>query len=427
MLDQKLLTKDPEFVLDAVKKRGKGYLEYFENAKNLQIQWKEAKNEIDGLKHEQKTKSKGMRGLQGDDALNLRNELKVFSDNIKEKQQSLNIIEEQRQEVLLHLPNIPAENLPIGGEENNEEISTFGTPKPFDFEPKPHWDLGIDLNILDFEKAAIMSGSRFSILKGAGAKLERALTQFMLDLHSDAGYTEISPPVLVKKDAMILTGQIPHLEEDTYKVGDEDPYYLIPTSEVVLVNTYANEIIEVSQLPVQLVAATNCFRSEAGSYGRDVRGLVRQHQFLKVELVKITKPENSYEELDKLRLNAEEILKLLKLPYRVLLLATGDMGFQAAKTYDLEVWLPSEGKYKEISSCSNCTDFQARRGKIRFRRKQGEKPELCHTINGSGLAVGRTLLAVLENYQNEDGTITIPEVLRPYLRNKTKITKNGLE
>jgi seryl-tRNA synthetase len=421
MFDTKLL-EDIDFIKTAMERRGPAYVETLNKAQEFQIKWKSIKQKIDGLKHNQKSESKKMREVKGDDALALRSHLKSLSDEIKAMQVELNSLDEKRIEAILHLPNIPNSEIPTGGEENNIELERIGTPTKFDFTPKPHWEIGEELGILEFESATKMSGSRFSLLIGMGARLERGLIQFMLDKQGDAGYTEVSPPLIVKREAMVGTGQVPHLEEDTYKTDQEEPFYLIPTAEVVLVNMRREQIFDSADLPLCFVAMTPCFRSEAGSYGRDVRGLVRQHQFYKVELVKITKPEDSHKELDNLRNDAENILKLLKLPYRRLLLASKDMGFAANKTYDLDVWIPSEENYREISSCSNCTDFQARRAKIRFRRAKGEKPELCHTINGSGLAVGRTLLAILENYQNSDGSVTIPEVLIPYMGGITKIS-----
>ena len=324
-------------------------------------------------------------------------------------------------ELLINLPNLPHESVPIGADENaNMEVRRVGEPREFDFEPKDHVDLGEALGILDIERAAKIAGSRFSILKGAGARLERALINFMLDVHTtEHGYTETVPPFIVNANALFGTAQLPKFEADLFKLTDERGFYLIPTAEVPVTNYHADEILNASDLPLYYTAYTPCFRSEAGSYGRDTRGLIRQHQFEKVELVKVCLPETSEAEHERLTQNAERILQLLGLPYRTMVLSTGDMGFAAAKTYDIEVWLPSQNTYREISSCSNCTDFQARRMNLRFRRAGGAKPEYAHTLNGSGLAVGRTWIAILENYQQADGSIIIPEVLQQYM--------NGLE
>ncbi|MGM0595781.1 MAG: serine--tRNA ligase [Myxococcota bacterium] len=427
MLNTKEISKNSDFFADAMKKRGEKYFKIFQEFITVQEKWKTLKQKIDGQKHKQKIKGKGMRGLKGDDAVQLRQELKDLSMEISRKSGELKKLESKRDLLLLNLPNLPHQDIPIGGENNNKIIQKTGTIKDFGFKPLPHWEIGTNLDILDFETATAMSGARFSILKGAGAKLERALIQFMLDEQSSRGYTEVSPPLLVKRDAMVGTGQVPHLEEDTFKTQNEnDPYYLIPTAEVVLVNMQKNKILNSAELPCNYVACTSCFRSEAGSYGRDVRGLIRQHQFYKVELVKIVKAADSEKQLIKLRKDAENILEKLELPYQVVLLSSEDMGFAATKTYDLEVWIPSENTYREISSCSNCTDFQARRALIRHRENDNEKPVLCHTLNGSGLAVGRTLLAILENYQNKDGSVSIPVALRPYLDQTAKIDENGL-
>jgi seryl-tRNA synthetase len=327
-------------------------------------------------------------------------------------------------ELMANLPNIPAEGVPVGADETaNVEIRKWGEPREFDFEPKDHVDLGETLGILDIERAVKITGSRFAILNGAGARLERALINFMLDVHTtEHGYTETLPPFMVNTDALFGTGQLPKFEDDLFKLTDERNFYLIPTAEVPVTNYHADEILEVKDLPKYFTAYTPCFRSEAGSYGRDTRGLIRQHQFEKVELVKLSLPEDSDEEHEKLTANAERILQLLGLPYRTVVLSTGDLGFGARKTYDIEVWLPSQNTYREISSCSNCGDFQARRMNLRFRRAGGAKPEFVHTLNGSGLAVGRTWIAVLENYQQADGSIQIPEILQPYMNGLEKIS-----
>jgi seryl-tRNA synthetase len=344
---------------------------------------------------------------------------------IKERMTTLDAERERAEtrmrELLTNLPNLPHESVPIGADEKaNVEISKVGEPREFDFEPKDHVDLGEALGILDTERATKIAGARFAILKGAGARLERALINFMLDVHTgEHGYTETIPPFIVNANALFGTAQLPKFEAELFKLTDERGFYLIPTAEVPVTNYHADEILEAKDLPMNFTAYTPCFRSEAGSYGRDTRGLIRQHQFEKVELVKVCLPENSEAEHEKLTRDAERILQLLGLPYRTVALSTGDMGFAAAKTYDIEVWLPSQNTYREISSCSNCTDFQARRMNLRFRRAGGAKPEYAHTLNGSGLAVGRTWIAILENYQQPDGSILIPEVLQPYM--------NGLE
>jgi len=321
------------------------------------------------------------------------------------------------------LPNIPADDVPVGPDETaNKEIRRWGEPREFDFEPKDHVDLGESLGILDLERAVKIAGSRFAILNGAGARLERALVNLMLEVHTcEHGYTETLPPFLVNRTALFGTNQLPKFEEDLFHIKDDRQFALIPTAEVPVTNYHADEILDASDLPKYYTAYTPCFRSEAGSYGRDTRGLIRQHQFEKVELVKLCLPENSEDEHEKLTANAERILRLLGLPYRTVTLSTGDMGFGARKTYDIEVWLPSQKTYREISSCSNCGDFQARRMNTRFRRAGGAKPEYVHTMNGSGLAVGRTWIAVLENYQQPDGSIHIPEILHPYMNGITKI------
>jgi seryl-tRNA synthetase len=341
--------------------------------------------------------------------------------HIKEKQTELETLRDEAEaamhDLLSHLPNVPDQDVPVGSDESaNIEIRKWGKIKQFDFEPKDHVDLGESLGILDIERATKITGSRFAILNGAGARLERALINFMLDIHTrEHGYTETMPPFLVNRKSLFGTNQLPKFEDDLFHIKDERGFALIPTAEVPVTNYYSDEILEAKDLPKYFTAYTPCFRSEAGSYGRDTRGLIRQHQFEKVELVKLSLPEESDAEHEKLTADAEKILQLLELPYRTMLLSTGDMGFGARKTYDIEVWLPSQGTYREISSCSNCGDFQARRMNLRFRRAGGSKPEYAHTLNGSGLAVGRTWIAILENYQNTDGSITVPAVLRSYM------------
>lgn len=356
------------------------------------------------------------------DAEDLVVEMREVGDQIKELDEELRVIEEELNALLLSIPNLPHETVPIGDtEDDNVEIRKWGELPQFDFEPKPHWDVATELGIIDFERAAKVTGSRFVFYKGLGAKLERALMSFMLDLHTEQhGYTEMLPPYLVNRASLTGTGQLPKFEEDVFLVEKKD-YFLIPTAEVPVTNYYRDEILSAKDLPAKFAAYSACFRSEAGSAGRDTRGLIRQHQFNKVELVKFVNPEDSYDELEKLTNDAEKVLQLLGLPYRVVAICTGDLGFTAAKKYDLEVWLPSYNTYREISSCSNFEDFQARRANIRFRREPKAKPEFVHTLNGSGLAIGRTVAAILENYQQKDGRVRIPEALRPYMGGKEYI------
>ncbi|MDR0200356.1 MAG: serine--tRNA ligase [Streptococcaceae bacterium] len=347
---------------------------------------------------------------------------KVSAD-IKTLDAELSEIEEKAQYIIVRLPNLPHEGVPVGeDEEQNIEVRRWGDVPKFTFEPKAHWDIGEDLGILDWERGAKVTGSRFLFYKGAGARLERAIYNFMLDEHAKEGYTEIIPPYMVNQDSMFGTGQYPKFKEDTFELTDERGFVLIPTAEVPLTNYFRDEILDEKDLPIYFTAMSPSFRSEAGSAGRDTRGLIRLHQFHKVEMVKFSKPEDSYDELEKMTANAENILQKLGLAYRVITLSTGDMGFSAAMTHDLEVWIPAQNTYREISSCSNCEDFQARRAQIRYRDADG-KVKLVHTLNGSGLAVGRTVAAILENYQNEDGSVTIPEVLRPYMGGLEKIEK----
>ncbi|GIN93474.1 serine--tRNA ligase [Siminovitchia terrae] len=349
-------------------------------------------------------------------------EMREVGQQIKQMDGELRTVEDELEKILMSIPNIPHESVPVGEtEDDNVEIRKWGEVREFLFEPKPHWDLASDLGILDFERAAKVTGSRFVFYKGLGSRLERALINFMLDLHvEEHGYEEMLPPYLVNRASMTGTGQLPKFAEDAFHIDSED-FFLIPTAEVPVTNYYRDEILDGSQLPLNYAAYSACFRSEAGSAGRDTRGLIRQHQFNKVELVKFVKPEDSYDELEKLTSHAEKVLQLLKLPYRVMSMCTGDLGFTAAKKYDLEVWIPSYNTYREISSCSNFEAFQARRANIRFRTEPKAKPQHVHTLNGSGLAVGRTVAAILENYQREDGTVEIPEVLRPYMGNKEVI------
>ncbi len=352
---------------------------------------------------------------QKNDAEGLVSEMKAVSERIKEIEEKLKGIEQNTGQFLLNIPNIPHESVPEGKDETeNVEVRKWGEPKIFDFEPLNHWDIAETLGIIDFERGAKIAGARFSLMKGAGARLERALMNFMLHLNTEKGYTEIFPPLLVNRESMTGTGQLPKFEAELFKILDPE-LYLIPTAEVPVTNIHRDEILREDQLPIYYTAYTPCFRREAGSYGKDVRGLIRQHQFNKVEMVKFVKPENSYDELEKLTANAEDILQKLGLPYRVIVLCGGDIGFSSAKTYDIEVWLPGQNRYREISSCSNFEDFQARRANIRFRREGKKGTEFVHTLNGSGLAIGRTLVAILENCQQKDGTVLVPEALRHYI------------
>lgn len=357
------------------------------------------------------------------DATDAIKEMREVGAKIKSLDEELEEVEATVKDMASRLPNLPNPTIPVGPDESaNVELRKVGTPREFDFEPKAHWDIGEDLGILDFDRGAKVSGARFVYYKGLGARLERAVYNFMLDEHAKEGYTEMLPPYIVNAQTMYGTGQFPKFKEDVYQVNGED-MTLIPTAEVPLTNYYRDEVIPTEKLPVYFTALTPCFRSEAGSAGRDTRGLIRMHQFNKVEMVKFSKPENSYDELEKMTQNAENIMEKLGLPYHVITLSTGDMGFSAAMTHDLEVWMPAQNKYREISSCSNCEDFQARRAHIQYRDENG-KLNFVHTLNGSGLAVGRTVAAILENYQNEDGSVTVPEALRPYLGGLEKITKD---
>ena len=381
--------------------------------------------EMEGLKREQNAAGDEVARAkrQGKDASEIFAANKARALQIRQLEVQVDQVEHQRASLLMTIPNLPHASVPVGtSAADNQEVRRHGEPRPFDFEPRPHWDLGPALGIIDFERATKMSGSRFSVLMGAGARLARALINFMLDVHTrEHGYLEVEPPFLVNADALRGTGNLPKFEQDLFKIAGEWDLYLIPTAEVPLTNLHRGEILDGRVLPLRYTAYTPCFRSEAGSYGADVRGLIRQHQFDKVELVKFTTPEQSYDELEALTRNAEEILKRLELPYRTMLLSTGDLGFASAKTYDIEVWLPSQKTYREISSCSNTEAFQARRANIKFRPAGSGKAEFVHTLNGSGLAVGRTLIAILENYQQKDGSVVIPEALRPYMGGVGKI------
>jgi seryl-tRNA synthetase len=426
LLDVKLFRTDLEHVEQAMKRRGEK-LEDIGRFTSLDAKRRELLQEVEQLKNRRNVVSQEVAALKKaqQDADALIEEMKGVGDQIKALDDEIRILEADLNSIIMALPNIPNDNVPFGqSEDDNVEIRRVGEPAKLTFEPKAHWDIAQDLGILDFEAAGKVTGSRFVFYKGLGARLERALINFMMDLHSDQhGYEEMLPPYIVNRESLTGTGQLPKFEEDVFKIEGMD-YYLIPTAEVPVTNYHRDDILTSEELPKYFVAFSACFRSEAGSAGRDTRGLIRQHQFNKIELVKLTAPENSYDELEKLTANAEKVLQLLELPYRVLNLCTADLGFSSAKTYDLEVWLPNSNTYREISSCSNFEDFQARRANIRFRRDSKAKPEFVHTLNGSGLALGRTVAAVLENYQQEDGSVVIPKILRPYMNNVTKISKN---
>ncbi len=417
MLDIKKIREDFDGVKAGVERRCKGDFG-IDRVKELDAKRREVLAEVEALKNKQNVTSREVPKLKkaGEDTTALFAEMKQLSARIKELDGEVSSIEEELRTVLLGIPNVPNPQVQIGEDDNdNVELRKWGTPREFGFEAKAHWDIGEGLDILDFERAGKISGARFTVYKGLGAKLERAVINFMLDLHTEEqGYTEILPPFMVNRDAMTGTGQLPKFEDDMFYVPAKD-FFLIPTAEVPVTNLRAKEIIPGDELPIYYTAYTPCFRKEAGSAGRDTRGLIRQHQFNKVEMVKFTTPETSYEELEKLTDDAEEVLRRLGIPYRVVRLSTGDLGFSSAMTYDVEVWMPSYGRYVEISSCSDFEDFQARRANIRFKRDKDHKPEFVHTLNGSGLAVGRTVAAILENYQQEDGSVVIPEALRPYM------------
>lgn len=423
MLDLGFVRSNLSLVREKMKSRGMaGILADFEA---LDLERRKLLSEAEALKAQRNTVSNEIASLkkQKQDASGLIAQMKQVSSSIQQLDEQARAADEKLRDLLRNVPNIPHDTVPVGrGSEENQEVRRWGEPRKFDFEPKAHWDLGPALGILDFERAAKIAGARFAVYYGVGARLERALANFMLDLHTRKhGYTEVLPPFMVNSDSLIGTGQLPKFSEDLFKLKGTD-YWLIPTAEVPVTNLFRDEVLQAENLPVKFCAWTACFRSEAGSYGKDTRGIIRQHQFQKVELVKFALPENSYDELESLTRDAEAVLQALGLPYRVVALSTGDLGFSSAKTYDLEVWLPSSREYKEISSCSNFESFQARRANLRFRRGKGGKTELLHTLNGSGLAVGRTWLAVLENYQQKDGTVIVPEALRPYLDGLERIT-----
>lgn len=423
MLDIKYLRQNMDFVQKKMDERGQkidfgGFLD-------LEAKRRDILQAVETLRNERNSVSKQVGELKKkkEDASELIAKMGDVSAKIKEYDESLKVTEEELNAFIMIVPNVQHESVPLGSSsEDNPVVRTWGEKPVLDFEPKQHFDLGESLNILDFARGAKITGARFTLYRGAAAQLERAIFNFMLDLHtSEHGYTEVLTPFMVNADSMTGTGQLPKFKEDLFKIEGMD-YYLIPTAEVPVTNIYRDEILDEDMLPVCFVAYSPCFRAEAGSYGKDTRGLIRQHQFNKVEMVKFAKPETSYDELEKLTANAEEVLQRLKIPFRTVCLCTADLGFSSAKTYDVEAWLPGQNTYREISSCSNFEDFQARRAAIRYRRKDNGKVEFVHTLNGSGLAVGRTVVAVMENYQQADGSIIIPEALRPYMRGLERIT-----
>ncbi len=420
MLDIKLIRSNPEILKRAMEKRKENF--NVEALINLDERRRQILTEVEQLKNKQNEASKLIPKYkkEGKDVSELMDEMKNLSDKIKVLDGEVRTIDDELNKILLTIPNIPHESVPKGdSDEDNIEVRRWGDPRKFEFEPKPHWEIGENLDILDFSTAGKVTGARFTFYKGLGARLERSLMNFMLDIHVDKhGYKEVFPPFMVHRNSMVGTGQLPKFEEDAFKVQGTD-YFLIPTAEVPVTNMYREQILDIKDLPIKHVAYSACFRSEAGAAGRDTRGLIRQHQFNKVELVKFTTPETSYDELESLTRDAEEVLQLLGIPYRVVKICIGDLGFTAAMKYDIEVWMPSYNRYVEISSCSNFEAFQARRAGIKFRRGPKDKPEFVHTLNGSGVAIGRTTACILENYQQEDGSVVVPEALRKYM--------NGIE
>ena len=417
MLDIKRIREDFDGVKKAVESRGKGDFG-IDKVREYDVERRKLLAEVEQMKNQQSTSSRQIPVLkkEGKDTTELMAKMKQLSEKIKVLDGQLSEVEAKLRDALLNIPNTPYKDVQEGADDSdNVELRKWGEPRTFDFDEKAHWDIGTDLDILDFERATKIAGTRFTVYKGLGARLERAVINFMLNLHTEEhGFTEILPPFMVNRDAMIGTGQLPKFEDDMFHVPAKD-FFLIPTAEVPVTNLRMNEIIDEAELPIYYTAYTPCFRKEAGSAGRDTRGLIRQHQFNKVEMVKFVKPETSYDELESLTAAAEDVLQKLEIPYRVVRLSTGDLGFSSAMTYDIEVWMPSYGRYVEISSCSNFENFQARRGNIRFRPAEKGKPEFVHTLNGSGLAVGRTVAAILENYQQADGSVVIPEALRGFM------------
>lgn len=419
MLDIKVLRNEPEKIKEALKNRNNPL--DITPAVELDKRRRELLSDVEQKKAKQNEITKQIPAMkkEGKDTTEVFAQMRELSDEIKKDDAEVSKIDEELRDFMLKIPNIPNSEVPVGADDSeNVEIRKYSTPREFGFEPKAHWDIGTSLNILDFDRGAKISGSRFTVYRGLGARLERAVISYFLDSHTSNGYTEIMPPYMVNRASMTGTGQLPKFEEDAFKVTNNG-YFLIPTAEVPVTNLHRDEILDGNDLPIKYCAYSACFRAEAGSAGRDTRGLIRQHQFNKVELVKFADPEKSYEELESLTNDAEKLLQGLGLPYRVVCLSTGDLGFSSAKTYDLEVWMPSYGRYVEISSCSNFEDYQARRANIKFRRNPKDKPQFVHTLNGSGLAVGRTVAAILENYQNEDGTVTVPEALVKFMGTDT--------
>lgn len=417
MLDIKVIRQDPDRVKAALKTRNADYDAAINELLAIDDKRREIIAGVEAMKAKQNAASKQIPALKkaGEDISGIMQEMKTLSENIKAQDAELSALEAKQNTLLLTIPNIPSESTPVGTDDSmNIEVRRHGEPTKFDYEPKAHWDIGGELGILDAETAGKVTGTRFTFYKGLGARLERAVINFYLNSHTENGYTEVFPPFMVNRASMTGTGQLPKFEEDAFKLANED-YFLIPTAEVPVTNMHREEILDGAKLPIKYCAYSACFRAEAGSAGRDTRGLIRQHQFNKVELVKFCDPETSYDELEKLTNDAEKMLQLLKLPYRVVALCSGDIGFSSAKTYDIEVWMPSYNRYLEISSCSNFEDYQARRASIRFKNGPKDKARLVHTLNGSGLAIGRTVAAILENYQNPDGSVTVPEVLVPYM------------
>lgn len=415
MLDIKILRTEPDRIREALKKRNNDL--DITPAIELDLARREILTQVEKKKAQQNEISKKIPQMKkaGEDTAAIFAEMKELSNEIKADDEKVREIDAKLRDFMLRIPNIPNDSCPVGTDDSeNEEIRRNGTPREFDFEPKAHWDIGTGLDILDFERGTKIAGTRFTVYKGLGARLERAVIQYFLNTHTERGYTEIFPPYMVNRASMTGTGQLPKFEEDAFKVQNNG-FFLIPTAEVPVTNLHRDEILDGDSLPVKYCAYSACFRAEAGSAGRDTRGIIRQHQFNKVEMVKFSKPENSYDELEKLTNDAEVLLQGLGLPYRVVCLSTGDLGFSSAKTYDVEVWMPSYNRYVEISSCSNFEDYQARRANIRYKETPKDKAQFVHTLNGSGLAVGRTVAAILENFQNEDGTVTIPEALVPYM------------
>ena len=417
MLDIKFIKENPDAAKARLATRQKDYSAEIDRLMELDTERRALIADTEAKKAEQNKISKSIPQLkkEGKDVAPIFAEMKVLSDTVKADTEKINAIDAEISSILLSIPNIPNEQVPIGKDDTeNQELRRWSTPREFDFEPKPHWDIGKDLGILDPDTAAKVTGARFHFYRGKGSRLERAVINYFLDTHTDHGYTEIFPPYMVNRDSMRGTGQLPKFEEDAFRVANND-CFLIPTAEVPVTNMHRDEILDGAKLPISYCAYSACFRAEAGSAGRDTRGLIRQHQFNKVELVKFTTPETSYAELEKLTNDAERVLQGLGLPFRVVRLSSGDLGFSSAMTYDIEVWMPSYGRYVEISSCSDFEDYQARRANIRFRETPKDKPRLVHTLNGSGVAVGRTVAAILENYQNADGSVTVPEALRTYM------------